>query len=203
MTRRFSPCPDGGVRIARASVILLCLALSLAGCGQRHAAAGNAAAAAPAANVAAAPAPREAAPAPPACAPAPALGLADDFADPGHAFAPGAPAFHRVEANFAAAYRMACAHGLLRRRALIAAGAGERDRLLLKNAPDANVASIYLEGGEGAPAARRHMVLEYHFLTAEGAVDVPSTNDLGEAIFCEVQGASQQEEDTSGRCLPD
>jgi hypothetical protein len=186
---------------SRGELATVCAALALAGCVPGQEAAHNASPAAPTAKAAAPAQPN--AEAAPACAPAPALALSQDFADPHHAFAPGAPAFRRLEANFAAAYRTACAHGLLRRRALIAAGAGERDRLLLKNAADANVASMYLDGEEGAPAARRHMVLEYHFLTTEGSVDVPSTNDLGEAIFCEVQGASQQEEDTSGRCLPD
>ncbi len=47
------------------------------------------------------------------------------------------------------------------------------------------------------------MVLEYPFLTADGATHVPSTSEFGEAIFCTVHGASQQEEEASGRCLPD
>jgi hypothetical protein len=46
-------------------------------------------------------------------------------------------------------------------------------------------------------------VLEYPFLTADGVTHTPSAAELGEAIFCAVQGASQQEEEESGRCLPD
>lgn len=137
------------------------------------------------------------------CAPAPSLILAPDFGDRHGAFAPGGPAFRRTQANFAAAYLRACARGLLRRRPLIDRGAGQGRMLRLKNAPDANIASIYLDGEEAARRSARHMVLEYPFLTADGATHVPSTSELGEAIFCTVHGASRQEEEASGRCLPD
>ena len=136
-----------------------------------------------------------------ACAPAPNLVLAADFADPRGAFAPGSGAFRRTAANFAAAYRQACARGLLRRRALVGPSAG--GRLFLRNAPEANVASIYLDGEEGASAAARRPVLEYFFVTDDGATHVPSMEDLGEAIFCHVQGASEREQEESGRCLVD
>ena len=183
---------------------IACAAMALAGCGQSGGAAGNASPSAPVANGAAPmPAPTPQPTAPPACAPAPTLALSDDFADPRHAFAPGTAAFRQLEADFAAAYRNACEGGVLRGHPLIAAGAAERGRLRLKNAPDANIASIYLDGEEGAPAAQRHMVLEYPFLTADGATRTPSAAELGEAIFCAVQGASQHEEEESGRCLPD
>jgi len=137
------------------------------------------------------------------CAPAPTLALSEDFADPRRAFALRTDAFRRTGVNFAAAYRRACAQGLLRGRTLIDAGAGQRDRLFLRNAPDANIASIYLDGEEGAPAAARRMVLEYPFLTADGAAHVPGREELAEAIFCHVQGASAEETEESGRCLPD
>jgi hypothetical protein len=137
------------------------------------------------------------------CAPAPSLVLAAGFGDRRGMFAPGTAAFRRTQANFAAAYQRACARGLLRRRPLIDRGAGQGSMLRLKNAPDANIASIYLDGEEGAPRAARHMVLEYPFLTADGATHVPSASELNEAIFCTVHGASQQDEEASGRCLPD
>jgi hypothetical protein len=184
--------------------VLVVAMLALASCGPGGEVARNAA---PPAAVAKAemPAPptRPDPPAPPSCAPPPTLALSEDFADARHAFAPDTAAFRRLETNFAAAYRIACDHGVLRGRALIPPGAAGHDRLLLKNAPDANTASIYLDGEEGAPASQRHMVLEYPFLTADGATRAPSESDLGEAIFCAVQGASQQEEESSGRCLPD
>jgi hypothetical protein len=194
---------NGPVRLrGKLAAMVTLLSLSLGGCGRSGEAQGNAAPSAPVANTAP---PARPAPAPPqaSCAPAPSLALAGDFADPHHLFAPGTAAFRGMEANFATAYRGACERGLLRGRALIAAGAAERDRLQLKNAPDANIASIYLDGEEGAPPAARHMVLEYPFVTADGTAHIPSAPDLGEAIFCAVQGATQREEEESGRCLPD
>jgi hypothetical protein len=184
--------------VTRAAASLVALALSACGQGQQPAAP-----AAPAKAMAPAVIERPKADAASACAPAPQLILAEDFADPHHIFAPGSAALRRLEANFAAAYRSACAHGVLRHAALIPAGAAERDRLRIKNAPDANVASIYLDGAEGTPASRRHMVLEYPFLAIDGTTHLPSESELAEAIFCEVQGASQREEEESGRCLPD
>jgi hypothetical protein len=188
---------------SRGILAIACAALALAACGDGGGAARNASPTAPVANAATAPAPTPKAAAPSSCAPAPTLALSEDIADPRHAFAPGSPAFRRLEANFTAAYHGACEQGVLRGHPLIAAGAAERDRLRLKNAPDANVASIYLDGEEGAPATQRHMVLEFPFLSADGVTHVPTTSELGEAIFCAVQGASQQEEEDSGRCLPD
>jgi hypothetical protein len=182
--------------------MLLSLSLSLASCGQGGEATRNAAPPAAVANVAT-PAPRPPAAPPSGCAPAPTLALSEDFADPRHMFAPGTTAIRRLEAEFAAAYRGACARGVLRGRTLIAAGAAERDRLRLRTAPDANIASIYLNGEESEAATARHMVLEYPFLTADGVAHIPSESELGEAIFCAIQGASQREEEESGRCLPD
>jgi hypothetical protein len=186
-------------------VTLAFVALAIAGCRARDEAARNTAPAAPTAQTAtaAAPAVPKAAPSP-ACAPAPQLIPAQDFGDPRRAFAPGTAPFRRLEANFAMAYRTACDQGVLRSHSLVEPGTAERDRLRVKNAPDANVASIYLGGEEGAPRAQRHMLLEYPFLTADGATHVPTETELREAIFCAVRGATQQEEEEeSGRCLAD
>jgi len=198
----------GSLRIAnRGTPALLSLAalmLGLPACGQRQIAAANAsegAAAPKAVLLDPALAPKAAAAS--ACAPAPHLVLGDGFSDARGTFAAGSAPFRRLEANFATAYRASCTPALLQRHALIAAGAAERDRLRVKNAPDANVAAFYLDGEEGAPASTRHMVLEYPFLTADGVAHVPTESDLREAIFCAVHGATQQEEDESGRCLAD
>jgi hypothetical protein len=180
------------------SLLFPLAAIVLAGCG-RGDAGGNAVAGPKAAAMR----PASAATAPAICAPVPMLVLSDNFADPRDKFARESRPFDETEAHFAAAYRQACASGLLRGRALIEPGAGARDRLFLKNAPDANIASIYLDGEEGAPPAQLHMVVEYPFLAGDGAVHVPSTAELGEAIFCAVHGASAQESEESGRCLPD
>jgi hypothetical protein len=105
------------------------------------------------------------------------------------------PAFVQTSANFAKAYAKACAEGLLRKSPLIDAKAKDKAHLILLNAPEANIASIYLNKGR--------MLLEYPFVTDFGKANVPSANDLHEAIFCAVHGASEKEQEESGRCLPD
>ena len=103
--------------------------------------------------------------------------------------------------NFDTAYRQACSKGVLRDRTLVKAGSVPGGRLFLKNAPDANVASIYNEGGEGERPGR--MVLEYPFVTDDGVVHIPTAWELEEAIFCSVHGATAVEQEEEGRCLPD
>ncbi len=149
--------------------------------------------------VAAAPAP---APAPvPACASLPVLALAPNFEDPQKVFAPGSKAFESTKANFTAAYQKSCQNGLLRDATLIDAEASDTARLFLHNAPEANVTGIYLSRYAGPPGTHL-MVLESFFLT-EGGTQVPSVEDLEEAIYCHVNGATPKEEEESGRCLPD
>jgi hypothetical protein len=103
-------------------------------------------------------------------------------------FAAKSSAFRTTAANFAKAYSKACAGGLLEKRPL-------PSRLFLLNAPNANIASIYKSGGR--------MVLEYPFLDSDRRTHVPDAAELHEAIFCSVHGASQKEQEESGRCLPD
>ncbi|HEY5713662.1 MAG TPA: hypothetical protein VIT38_17330 [Allosphingosinicella sp.] len=139
------------------------------------------------------------------CAPAPAIVLLPGFADPNHVFTDASASFRATAANFAAAYAQACRSGLLRGRQLIGAGPADPSRLFLLNAPQANVVSIYVrddDDGAGPPAAGS-LVLEYYFVTEDGAAHVPSVEDLGEAIYCHVQGATPREEEESGRCLVD
>jgi hypothetical protein len=104
------------------------------------------------------------------------------------AFAPKSRSYKAIAVNFVTAYSKACAEGLLKKRSL-------PSRLFLLNAPNANVASIYKSGG--------HTVLEYSFLGSDGKAYVPKVNELHETIFCAVHGASQKEQDESGRCLSD
>jgi len=101
--------------------------------------------------------------------------------------------------NFDTAYRQACFKGVMRARPLITPGSVPAGRLFLKNAPDANVASIYNEGGEGERPGK--MVLEFPFIAHDGAVSVPGADELEEAIFCSVVGVTSEEDE--GRCLPD
>ena len=102
-------------------------------------------------------------------------------------FARNSGGLAKTSANFDKAYAKACKEGLFKAKPLIAAKGG---KLFLVNAPDANVASIY--------GSDKHTVLEYHFDSG-----VPSADDLHEAIYCAVHGATAKEQEESGRCLPD
>src|SRR5947208_15771818 len=76
------------------------------------------------------------------------------------AFAPASPAMRKTSANFAQAYARACAEGLLKAKPLTPSG-----RLVLVNAPDANMGSIYSTGGR--------TVFEYWFVSHDGREHVP------------------------------
>jgi len=107
-------------------------------------------------------------------------------------------AMEEVKAHFADAYEGACDKGLLKHNPLVDPKAADQSKLFLVNAPEANAASIYLSEVDG-----NKMVLEYPFLTTDGKTQVPSTEELAEAIYCAVHGASQEEQEGSGRCLVD
>gem|GEM_PF-2140616 len=132
------------------------------------------------------------------CAPLPTLALSDEFGESARLFSPDSSPFRQTKTAFEAAYRQACASGILGKTPLIAPDVARPGALLLKNAPDANIASIYREEGGDRP-----MVLEYPFVTRDGGVQVPTSEELGEAIYCSVRGGSDQEQEESGRCLPD
>jgi hypothetical protein len=125
-----------------------------------------------------------------ACAPEPGLERSFNFP---------AVDFAKLEANFKAAYSQACGEKLLAGEPLVPAGVPHPGKLFAANAPDSNVAAIYRGGDDG----RGDMMLEYHFLGTDGSRSMPSVDDLHEAIFCAVHGASAQEQDDSGRCLAD
>ena len=98
--------------------------------------------------------------------------------------------FRETSANFAKGYAQACSEGLFKAKPL-----AKSSRLFLHNAPEANAGSIYLSGSR--------MLFEYWFVTGDGRVHVPSAGQIHEAIYCAVHGASQKEQEESGRCLPD
>jgi hypothetical protein len=98
--------------------------------------------------------------------------------------------FREISASFAVAYAQACKEGLLKGKSLASS-----HRLVLLNAPEANVASIY--------SVKGRTVLEYYFVTGDGKTHVPSAAELHEAIYCTMHGASAKEQEESGRCLPD
>ena len=103
-----------------------------------------------------------------------------------------------AKANFITAYQRACDKNLLKDRPLIDPKASNQDRIFLINAPEANVASIYLSDVDGS-----RMVLEYPFLTTDGKSQVPTADELEEAIYCAVIGATPEEQESTGRCLVD
>jgi hypothetical protein len=136
----------------------------------------------------------------PACLPPPALAASEDFGDGREAFGRDEDAFRQVRDRFDMAYRRTCYRGVMRDRPLIPPDSGHPGQLFLKNAPEANVASIYRDN-EGAAAGE--MVLEFHFVTSEGMIELPSVEELEEAIDCSVRGATEQEQADTGRCLAD
>jgi hypothetical protein len=145
-----------------------------------------------------APAPRPRSVQAPDCPPPPSLALSDSFGEYARLFSTDSSPYRQTRTAFEAAYRKACASGILREKPLMTPGAARPDNLLLKNAPDANIASIYRDGDGGGP-----MVLEYPFVTGHGEVRIPGEEELGEAIYCSVHGSSEKEQEESGRCLPD
>src|SRR4051812_39331305 len=106
-------------------------------------------------------------------------------------FANNSDGFRKTSANFAIAYGKACTEGLLR-KPLVSV---QDKRLYLSNAPSANIASIHASG--------RRMVLEYPFISDADKVQIPTTDELYEAIYCATRGATAKEQGESGRCLPD
>lgn len=102
-------------------------------------------------------------------------------------FEAGSPKLAQVKSNFTAAYASACAKGLLK---------SDLPAITLLNAPNANIASIYSDG-------RHRRVLEYPFVTEDGRSNVPTAEEIEEAIYCAVHGATEAEQEESGRCLPD
>jgi len=125
------------------------------------------------------------------CAP-PALAMA------GEAQSLKSDQMKEAQANFATAFKSACGKGLLTGKPLVDPKATDQGKLFLVNAPEANVPSIYLSDVDGS-----RMVLEYPFLTIDGKSQVPSSDELEEAIYCAVVGATPEEQESTGRCLVD
>jgi hypothetical protein len=102
----------------------------------------------------------------------------------------------RFTDNFRVALDKACSEGLLGGDPIVDERAYVRDTIFVLNAPEANVTSLYF-GPSAAPPA---MLLESPF---GDPPQVPSVEDLHEAIYCWTKGATEEEQDTTGRCLPD
>ena len=121
---------------------------------------------------------------------------------PALALADGSPLqsslLDQSKANLGSAFERACAKGILKDKGLVDPNAADQDHLFVINAPEANIASIYLSEVDG-----NRMVLEYPFLTVDGKSQVPSADELEEAIYCAVVGATPEEQERTGRCLVD
>ena len=94
--------------------------------------------------------------------------------------------------NFLVAFARSCADGLLRDGPLVDQRARVKDTIAVLDAPEANITSIYF-----APPA---MLLESPF---GDPPQIPSVEDIHEAIYCLKKGATPEEEEASGRCLAD
>lgn len=105
----------------------------------------------------------------------------------------------KFTANFRAAYAKACSEGMFAKEPLIDPEAIDRSTLVVMNAPEANVTSIYF-GPSAAPPA---MLLESPFITPDGGRNIPAADDLHEAMYCAVIGSTEKEQEETGRCLPD
>ena len=107
----------------------------------------------------------------------------------------GTPRRRTMEDNVRAAFKSACKYGLLKGSTIASLNGVSTRRLYLSNAPNANVASISESKGR--------LLLEYPFVAADRSMNVPTPAEIQEAIYCAVRGATEQEQATSGRCLPD
>lgn len=114
-------------------------------------------------------------------------------------FAEGRLGRTRLSDNFAKAYDAACAAGWFAKKPLIDPRAAKKDTLFVANAPQSNVASIYFD----ADGSAREMVIEGPFVDGEGHVQVPGVKAIQEAIYCYAVGATEKEQEESGRCLVD
>ena len=136
---------------------------------------------------------------PPSC-PVPTVGLARADEAMTARYADGSPALRALEANVGKAFRSACAKGLIRgERVAQLSGASSR-RIFLENWPDANVAS--LEADQLRDGNWR-LVLGYAFVASDGKVNLIKAEEIEEAIYCAVKGATKKEMKESGRCLVD
>jgi hypothetical protein len=133
------------------------------------------------------------------CVPMPQLIRSIGFTNDGPVCSRNSAEFRATVANLETAYRRACDSGLLQGGRLFR-DVFRRDRIIVVNAPDANIASIYPTGVQRTGTS---LQLEYPFMASDGSVNVPSADDLHEAIYCYVRGATQREQEEEGRCLPD
>ena len=102
----------------------------------------------------------------------------------------------RFTDNFRVAFDKACAENLFEDGYLTDERAFDRSVLHVVGANEANVASIYF-APSGAPPTT---MMEVPF---GDPPQIPSAEELHETIYCWTKGATEEEQETTGRCLPD
>ena len=116
------------------------------------------------------------------------------------AFAPGSANYKEIARSLEKAFLRSCEKTVLKPSNLQKFEEMDPTQLFLVNAPNANIASIYWRA---KLMGQTRLVLEYPFVTEDGSVNVPTGEEIEEAIYCAVKGATSEEQETSGRCLPD
>jgi hypothetical protein len=106
----------------------------------------------------------------------------------------------KVNANVTRAFGQSCAKGVLKREPVQKAGSADPSRVFLINRPDANVATLMWRVSE---KRELRFELEYPFISRDGSANIPTADEIEEAIYCAVRGATEEEQAESGRCLPD
>ena len=112
----------------------------------------------------------------------------------GEHFATGSAELATLEASVRAGFAQACSKGLLTTESEVTVGAAS-GVLYLENAPEGNIAVLSTD--------QQRLLLEYPFVSTEGAARVPTAEDVEEAIYCAAVGATAKEQEESGRCLAD
>ena len=136
-----------------------------------------------------------------ACATAPDLDFEPNWADPRGQFADGKPAMASLSAHFVQAYREGCARGWFAHRPLVDRRASEQGVVFLRNAPEANVVSIYYDPDRAT--GRTRMILEAPFFDGGGQAIVPTIADLREAMRCATLTAAARGHLAEGACQAD
>ena len=102
----------------------------------------------------------------------------------------------RFTNNFRVAFDKACTEKLFDDGYLTDERSYDRSVLYVVAANEANIASIYF-APSGAPPAT---MMEVPF---RDPPQIPSVEELHETIYCWAKGATEEEQETTGRCLPD
>ena len=102
----------------------------------------------------------------------------------------------RFTDNFRIALEKACAERLFADGLLTDERSYDRSVLYVVSANEANVSSIYF-APSGAPPTT---MMEVPF---GDPPQIPSVDELHETIYCWAKGATEVEQEESGRCLPD